>query len=350
MSGRRNQLYARTERIRTLQEFVGHTSGGVVARVVLFGQLFRRLVLGPLDQEGRICDRGVATTVVEVQVGVDHVADVAGRETYLREPVDDRVVLCHHRLYQALVGGTAERRVGVLNVYGVHASVDQHPTDGGIEERRPNGGVDGFPFSDPGRQHTSFVDAGKTERQEIQAHLLYRSHRQPADQVPSYQDSKDYGWENPYRRGREHLSVLHAKGAEELRDHRRKGLRNIPSEHKRVEELVPREDEHEDPGSHQPRHHQRQRNTAKHAQRREAIQQPSFLDLGGHLLEKTVHEPNREREVVEGVDEQHADVGTRQRDARQQQEQGHREHHRGSHAGGKDEEQNVVAHQGISGF
>src|SRR5918998_1938639 len=101
--------------------------------------------------------------------------------------------------------------------------------------------------------------------------LLHRAQRETADQVSSYKEPEDERWDDPQGRRRKHLPPVHAEGAEELRDHRGEGLRDVPREHERVEELVPGEDEHEDPGGHQPRDHLRQRDTGKNAQRREAV-------------------------------------------------------------------------------
>jgi hypothetical protein len=40
----------------------------------------------------------------------------------------------------------------------MHPRVDQYPTDLGVEECRPDRGIDGLTLPDAGRQRQSFVD------------------------------------------------------------------------------------------------------------------------------------------------------------------------------------------------
>src|SRR5918999_2074900 len=64
--------------------------------------------------------------------------------------------------------------------------------------------------------------------------LLHLPHRKSPGQVSSYQDAEYQRWYYPHRGRRQHLSPVHAESAEELRDHRREGLRDIPHECDRV--------------------------------------------------------------------------------------------------------------------
>ena len=114
----------------------------------------------------------VLTAVIEVQVRVRHVGDIAGREPDLTQAKLQRVLRGHHGHDLPCRGQVAEGVPGIVDVDGVHAGVEQHPRAViGFHQEGEDGDADVFAVAPPRREDGTSIDVAVTQRHDEEPHV-----------------------------------------------------------------------------------------------------------------------------------------------------------------------------------